>query len=367
MNKEFIPNNEKRAEIQKEILELSRKHKHVLVEVATGVGKSKAAIDIVDLDRHSGNIRNKNPWLLVCKETNHIKNWEEQFQKHSVDDRAWSSITPICYASLHKYQGERYNLILDEVHAASDLRSELINTIKADKIISLSATVSKEVKDRLHDIEPFYEYRITTSEAIEWGILPEPEIKIVSIELSPEQRTYYEELCRKVNMWSDKYNDTLEHWTKVKMLRAGLDRKRFLAEIKTERAKELVEQLRDKRFICFSGSISQSVELGAKNNIVNSKVDKEERQEIIDNFNKEEIDQLHAVNMLRESMNLNNIDAGIIVQLDDQERTAVQSIGRVLRSIAPEIYILVVKDTKDEQFMKNSLKNIDNKYIEYIK
>ncbi len=349
-----------RNEIQNKALELSRKHKHILLEWATGVGKSKAAIDIV-LEN------DEMMWLLVCKETNHIDNWKKEFIKHGQEELWEQNIVPTCYASLHKYQHQRYKIILDEVHASSDLRTEYLKTMDLPQILSLSATVPDEVKKRLKEIEPFYEYKITTTEAIEWGILPEPEINIVNIELNKEQKDYYDELCRKVSVWSDRYNEKLEEWMKLKMLRAGLDRKNFLASIKTEKAKELIEQLKDKRFICFSNNIAQSKELGAKENIVNSKVSKEERQEIIDKFNSEQINELHAVNMLRESMNLNNIDAGIIIQLDDQERTAIQSIGRVLRSIAPEVYILVVKNTKDEQFMNNSLKNIDRKYITHTK
>ena len=148
------------------------------------------------------------------------------------------------------------------------------------------------------------------------------------------------------------------------MLREGLARKVFISKIKTDKAKEIIKRLKGKRFICFCGSIKQCEEIGT--NLIHSKIDKKIREQLIAKFNNEEIDELYAVDMLQESMNLNKINAGIIVQLDNGERTAVQMIGRVLRSIAPEVYILMAKGTQDEQYMKTALQSIDSKYINYI-
>jgi superfamily II DNA or RNA helicase len=368
-----------RKDIQGEAVDLSMKNKHVLLSWATGVGKSKAAADIV---KHTYTMKK---WLLVCKETNHIDNWEKEFRKHGYDHLWESHVEKTCYASLHKYENKEYNLILDEVHATSELRADKIKTIKSDKIISLGATVSNEIKDRLTEIEPFIEYNITLSQAIKMKILPEPEIFIKYIKLDNRiarnkvmytnrgrkytkmltDLEYYQNLTNSMNYWYKRYNKEFEEYQKIKMLREGLRRKVFLAGCKMNLAKEVIDELRssNKRFICFTGSIAQCEEIGT--NIVHSKIDKKNRQEVIDKFNSLEIDEIYAVDMLQESMNLNDINAGIIVQLDNQEKSTIQMIGRALRSLAPEVYILLVKDSQDEVYANKALSGIDKKYIKY--
>ena len=59
--------------------------------------------------------------------------------------------------------------------------------------------------------------------------------------------------------------------------------------------------------------------------------------------------------MLKEGMNLKNIEVGINVQLDNVERYFAQSHGRVLRSSFPEHYILFVENTQDETYVSTAL------------
>lgn len=348
-----------------------------MLEWPTGLGKSKAAIDIIS--QHGGE------WLLVCKETNHIQNWKEEFIKHGYLDIWDEKVVAICYASLHKHIESDFNLVLDEVHAAgSELRLEYLKTINAEKIISLSATVDEDIKKKLKELSDFQEYKISMSDAIEWGILPEPIINVVYVDLDNKDKKnkwkphknshtryltdagYYDQLSRNIDYWYEQYKKGYEDWKKVKMLREGMVRKQFISKIKTDKTKLIIEDLRarGKRFICFCGSIEQCEEIGT--NLIHSKINKPTRQQLINEFNKVEKSELFAVDMLQESMNLNQIDAGIIVQLDNGERTAVQMIGRVLRSIAPEVYVLVAKNTQDEQYMNKALQSINSKYINYI-
>ena len=76
---------------------------------------------------------------------------------------------------------------------------------------------------------------------------------------------------------------------------------------------------------------------------------------IIDKFNQKKINQLFVVDMLREGMNLVEANA-IIVQLDSKNRSAVQMLGRALRHDKPVIHIFYYKDTQDEIYLMNSLK-----------
>ena len=67
--------------------------------------------------------------------------------------------------------------------------------------------------------------------------------------------------------------------------------------------------------------------------------------------------------MLQEGQNLTNIQAGIIVQLDGEERGFIQKFGRSLRATDPIQYILYYRGTRDEEYLQKALEGIDKEYI----
>jgi ERCC4-related helicase len=71
--------------------------------------------------------------------------------------------------------------------------------------------------------------------------------------------------------------------------------------------------------------------------------------------------------MLISGMTLSQLDTGLIIQLDKGEENDslkfIQQVGRSLRSNNPEIYILYVKGTMDEEYLNNALKVIGKEYL----
>jgi superfamily II DNA or RNA helicase len=143
-------------------------------------------------------------------------------------------------------------------------------------------------------------------------------------------------------------------------MRTALERKRFIASQKTKKATSLLKELQDKRLICFTGSVAQAKELGGKY-AVHSK--NKNNQELIDNFNDYQSDKLFAVGMLREGMNLSSLDCAVIVQLDNQEKSLVQMTGRSLRSLAPKVFIIVLRDTMDMKYLEKAKSVFNPEYI----
>jgi superfamily II DNA or RNA helicase len=146
-------------------------------------------------------------------------------------------------------------------------------------------------------------------------------------------------------------------------MQIGIQRKRFLGEVKTHIVKRLIEKLKDKRYICFCASVAQAEYLG-KENAIHSKVKK--TQSIIDSFNEKKIDNLYAVGMLQEGQNLVDIEAGIIIQLDGSERPFIQKFGRSLRASDPHQYIFYYKNTRDEEYLNNILEDFNSDYINVL-
>lgn len=382
---------ETRDSIQQKALELSRKHDHILLTWATGCGKSLAALKCM--------VATGGMWIIVCKEITHIENWKRDIEKHGMswmlrnkdasfadafrDDNRYIIWDIICYASLHKYEyAKEANLVLDEVHGLSELRELRIGDMLPGKIVSLSATVDEEIKQRLSSIKPFEEYNITTSSAIEMGILPEPKVYLVHKELDDSRREYvakvnkkevkltakgyYDHLTRNFEYWKTRFEEKGESWAHPKQMQAALDRKRWMAEYKTDLAETVLEKIKDRRFICFTGGIDQCNKLGGTN-VVHSKISTKKREELITNLNNEVINSLFCVNMMRESINITNIEAGMIVQLDGvNDRSFIQTLGRTLRGEKPEFYVLYIKGTQDERYVKTAFKDFNPKYIHIL-
>jgi len=346
----------KKDEIQNKAVVLSESHPSLLLSFATGVGKSLAAIKIIE----------RNPeerWYILCKQTDHIDNWIKEFTKHEKEHLLFN-VEIFCYDSLHKYVGTKANLVLDEGHAITELRLDLIKQIKSDKVVILSATVDIEKKMLLKEIKGnLREFHISISDAIKQGLLPPPKIYVVDIFLDEAQQKQYNKITASVDFFRQKHFQLQQEWTEYKWLGTALKRKVMLSNFKTQIAKQLLEKFRNKRLVCFTGSVDQCNLLGGENVVHSKTKNKKANQKLIDNFNNKKIDKLFAVNMLRESMNLTDIDLGIIIQLDNQKLSFIQMLGRVFRADLPECYVLVVRNTQDEVYLKTVLEGFDTKYI----
>ena len=342
--------------------------------------------------------------LFVVAERAHIKNWQEEFSKWNLSNKVHTEI--ICYASLHKMKNTRYDIIVfDEAHHCfTEKRKDIIKYLYGDYIYLLSATLSAQ---KVYEIEQIYGKfeisHVSLKKAISQDILPDPKVYVIGMELddttydqtikigsssnppvvkwenrmpyiykkkpciiSCTQKQKYSYLTSNMEYWKERYQNTHNEFMHNKWVNLGSQRKRFLGELKTDYIRQLINLFpRRKRFVCFCASVAQANQLDERNTI-SSKRSSALNQLIIDAFNKKQLHRLYAVGMITEGMNLTDIQAGIIVQLDGKERLFIQKIGRVARAKRPIVYIFYYKDTQDEVYLKNALENIDEKFIENI-
>lgn len=365
-----------KTNLQDNALKELKDKNHIIIEWATGLGKSLLAIKL--LESKGGN------WNIVLAETTHKNNWIEEFKKHG-KEHLLNRINFFCYPSLKKnLDGENY--IFDEVHRLySDLRiSWLIQCINNNlkNFIGLSATLSRSQKDTIKRLlNPTFN-KIGLSEAIELEVLPEPTVYFIGVELDTvnkkylfqfnkdEQvyctaKEYYDFISKRIDFLKSRYFESSSEFNKLAWLRTANERKKFLGNYKTIAAKRLLVILRDKRLICFTTDIKQS-ELISNGLSIHSKKSKKTIEKLISDFNEGETNKIFATGMLKEGVNLNNIQAGIIIQLDNVERYFTQINGRVLRSKYPEQYVLYVKNTQDEVYVKTALENFNLDYVKFI-
>ena len=87
-------------------------------------------------------------FLLLVDQTTHKQNWkaefEEAFKDKELGDMLYGLCTVECYASLKKYEGTEWDCVIcDEAHhLRGENRTDSINTLKTDRMLLLSATMS---------------------------------------------------------------------------------------------------------------------------------------------------------------------------------------------------------------------------------
>lgn len=402
--------------IQSNAVELSKIHRFLCLEWATGSGKTLGALKIAK------NILKENPkavGYLICKESTHKKNWLDDIKKHKMVN-VGKTMKTVLYASLKNQKIKADYVILDECHALTPKRIEALKNIlqRGTKLIFLSATIPDEKKYLMNELCKKIHYNIITlNQAFKLKLLPEPSLMVHGIRLSSEivdgrmweftarkskdghivkcshkgmfnamkkhkktvgivcqgseqqlydamtnQMSYYYELSQDMNIAYP-----IRTGCRNKYLNIASSRKKFLAEVKTRYVKSLVGEFRisKSRFICFTGSIKQVKEV-SQGNAVHSGNEENFNQDLIDCFNRLECDELFAVKMLREGINLTQIEKGVITQLDSGIGSFFQMLGRCLRHEFPELHLFVIKGTQDEVYFNNSMKGFNQKYVTWV-
>lgn len=406
---DVIEQNRLRTEIQNKCVELGRDNTKVLLQLATGVGKSLAALKIID-DIAFGLTSDKSKWHIVVWESKHIQNWLDDIKKHNME-HLLPYIEIYCYASLKTKAEVGVHYVCDEAHHmfAEKYWAYLTNAITPyTRVIALTATMPAEKLKLLKQTYPkLVKYGVTLTEAINMGLLPRPNIYVVPIGFNASEYTHTITIEKGAKAAKDKmpwidckygqhwqylkgakvvklrisctaaqkleylnnqvdYQQTLyiknrQEFQKIRWMAAGRDRKTFIAEAKTPAAKRLDIELNklNARKITFCGSVDQAIELGQPENTIHSRITSKQSQAIVDNFNALQFNNLYTNRMVREGMNLNGIQFAVIVQLDKESLAFIQMLGRALRANNPHVFLLIARGTQDDKYFDSATLGID--------
>lgn len=385
----------------------------VLYEYATGSGKSKQAIDNI--------VESNEKWLIVCWETAHVQNWIDEFHKWNQSKLIINNVVEIiCYASLKSYflkreSSYKVNMVCDEAHHMfSDTYFPYI-VGRAKKLQMLTATLPAESKLRMQHHPVLKDVKAVTlslSKAISLNILPAPGIYIIPISFDSTTRDrkihihkgakvkwekmppinvtydkyrmhmkttplnmfvlcteseameYYNNQC---NYYQQRFMSSKDQYLNNLWKQSGMQRKNYISDVKTSRAEVFIEEyVGDSRAIIFCGSVEQAIHLGGTLSVHSRNTAKVNRERIA-KFQNGETNRLYTNKMLREGMNLANIEKAVIIQLDNKNLAFVQMAGRALRSNFPELFIFHAPLTQDDKYLKNSLAGINKEFVKNIK
>jgi len=373
------------------------------IAAGTGFGKSRVAIMEVERLSNSNQIMNKDEVLLVTPtEKLRDENWPAEFKAWNCEKEFNALVKCICFASLKKEIGNKYKLvIIDEIHHVTSLSAAAfletgINPLTefcaanlGSAVMGLTATVPDAKRDPekakiIAQIAPVV-FTYSLDQGVEDGMIRDYEIRVIQsnldnvskcitagTKLNPfkiteeAQYQYLEKQIRKFRALEASALPSKKAGLAKLCMFATMARNRFLYNLpsKTELAQRCIKHIaKGKRTLVFCGSIEQcNLLLG--DNVYHSKSGSDSFRK----FNAEEIDILGVVNAANEGINFKNLDQGLILQVDSNERSLVQRCGRFLRlglDGPAIIYILCVSNTADERWLEKSLKGFDQSKITY--
>ena len=360
-----------RDEIQDLAVKRLEREKRLICQWATGMGKSGVVLKFIKNHPDS-------QCLILVPESNNIDNWLYEFEKFDVPS---DNVTILCYASFHKQHHTEWDLLVfDEMpHVDTEKRLAICNSVSGKYILALGAIIDEDERRSLESVYGVFDKSIVSlSTAIRMGILPSPTVRVLHMKLDNIERKYwykgrqytayerYRYVENKVENAKKTFSRAANKFNEKQMLLAGSERKRFLGELKEDAMRRICDMLclKKKRFLCFCSSIDQANKLG-KDHAFTSETPAS--MKLLEKFNNHEIDSLYVVGKLIEGQNLKDIEVGVIGQLGGTQRITVQSIGRIMRSENPVIYVPVFDGTKDDGFLSTLTASISAEYIKHYK
>jgi superfamily II DNA or RNA helicase len=401
-----------REQIYAACVEQIAKTNCLLLESATGTGKTKISIDLVnDLLQDRLNM----PWqsekdiinvlILVAKRV-HKQTWQDEINKWGGINHPTAKINLCmeCYESLKNHCNEHWDIILaDEVHhIGSEIRLQFLKTMSFEYFLGLSATIPRKLKQ-------FFKYRYHSEvvscdiiEAIEDDVLPEPEIllfplmvdnraitetweffpkapgPVIHAEYKDIKKYKFNKNIHSIISMTQKqklieYNSLIEYFKKQTMqshnpaverswlFQAG-KRLEFLAEIKLPIIHDILQKLDKSRTITFCKTIQQA-ELAGRWCIHSKNSDADKYYQ---DFNAKKINHITAVNILNENANLVDCKYAIFCNLSSSDIVIPQRLGRAMRHKHPVIIVPYYQDTREQEIVEKMFSEYNRDYIRVI-
>lgn len=366
-----------REEVNSLALSQIDRTKYMILELITGMGKTKVAIDLINhiCDRVFRNDECPTTILILVAKTVHKQTWKDEIEK-------WGGIksdyiTIECYESLKNYEGAYFDVVVaDEMQHLSEARIDVLETIHINEsFIGLSATIKRDMRDYFIYNHKAEVIKCGLKEAVEDEVLPEPTVYLLPLSLDTTNYTYkvkkfgrdiittqkgcYDSISSLIEWYKNKYFNSRNERIKNLWLSTAGKRLKWCAEQKEALVLSLLDKFRNYKTLTFCSSIEQSERLG-KYNITSKNRDSVKNLEL---FNANRIKHITACNILNEGVNLTNCRIGIFCNLNSSEIVVKQRVGRILRHKSPIIIIPYFKDTREEELVQKMIEEYSEESI----
>lgn len=358
-----------REEVNNLALSKIDKAKYLILELITGMGKTKVAIDLINhiCDRVFRNDECPTTILILVAKTVHKQTWKDEIEK-------WGGIksdyiTIECYESLKNYENSYFDVVVaDEMQHLSEARIDVLETIHINEsFIGLSATIKRDMRDYFIHSHKAEVIKCGLKEAVEDEVLPEPTVYLLPLTLDNKrctyktkrfgkevittQKGYYDSVSSLIEWYKNKYFNSRNERMKNLWLSTAGKRLKWCAEQKEALVLSLLDKFRNYKTLTFCSSIEQSERLGKYNITSKNKASVKN----LEMFNLNKIKHITACNILNEGVNLTNCRIGIFCNLNSSEIVVKQRVGRILRHKSPIIIIPYFKDTREEELVQKMI------------
>jgi superfamily II DNA or RNA helicase len=366
-----------REEVNSLALSKIDKAKYLILELITGMGKTKVAIDLINhiCDRVFRNDECPTTILILVAKTVHKQTWKEEIER-------WGGIksdyiTIECYESLKNYENSYFDVVVaDEMQHLSEARIDVLETIHINEsFIGLSATIKRDMRDYFIYNHKAEVIKCGLKEAVEDEVLPEPTVYLLPLTLNTTnyaykvkkfgrdiittQKGYYDGISSLIEWYKNRYFNSRDERIKNLWLSTAGKRLKWCAEQKESLVLSLLDKFRNYKTLTFCSSIEQSERL-SKYNITSKNKASVKNLEM---FNLNKIKHITACNILNEGVNLTNCRIGIFCNLNSSEIVVKQRVGRILRHKSPIIIIPYFKDTREEELVQKMIEEYSEESI----
>jgi len=286
--------------------------------------------------------------------------------------------TIITYSSLTKIKGEFDIIILDEIQriTINNTKNFFNRTIKGKVAIGLTGTMP-EHEEKLNIIKRLglkIIKSITIDEAVKQEFIADYEINVIECNLNNNDaiinagnktKRFKTTEYKQYSYLDNNVRKAMFSRNQAMIKFAILNRMRAIYNSKTkEDVGHLLMKTLTGRKLIFSGSIKQAERFSK--NTYHSKTNNIKLNRFLDG----NLNELACVNAGGTGFTYKGVDHFIIVQSNSNKNgNFVQKLSRSMLkqdNYKAQIWVVCLLNTKDEEWVKNALKNFDSKKIKYI-
>ena len=360
----------KRDKVQQEALEQALSNQRVGLGISMGVGKTLIGLRYLQHFWEKGEMVNA---LIVAPKTSIFQSWKDDAIKFSIDPKMMDNIEFTTYLSLPKRNLDYSIVILDECHSLLYSHKDWL-TNYTGKILGLTGTPPRYKNSEKGEMVAQFcpiKYKYITDDAVDDEILNDYRIIVHRMPLSSranilvklKDKEFYTSEVKNYNYWSSRFYDA--NTPKQRQI-VSVMRMRALMDFKTKETyvKKLLEDIEEK-CIVFANTQQQADRI-SKYSVHSGNFDADEN---LMKFKLGEINKLSCVLQLNEGVNIPELRVGIIMHAYGNERKSNQRLGRLLRLNPDEtaiIHVLCYKNTIDENWVGEALKDLDQSKIKYF-
>jgi len=352
------------------------------IVAGTGFGKSRCGVLATKWALKDGGK------AIVLVPTTQLQNqFAEEFAKwdaeHLVNTK---QVDFVCYQSAYKLKDMHYDIVVcDEVHLGiSEQYRKFFDNNTYDKLLCMTATVPEDddYRNYLMQLAPI-RFHISLDECVNLGLVSPYEIVCVPLELSDEDRAEYKKANNLFVQMKYKLGgfDVFTHAQGILAGTRGGDkgaaaqyfnairrRKAVVqqANVKIEKAKELIADHSDEKILVFSGvnSFTDKMAEALGGLPYHSKHTKKVREATLSHFRDGSNNVLCSTQALNQGFDVPDASVGVIAGLTSKALPMIQRVGRLLRLSTPDkigkIYIMYIKDSQEEKWLQNAVKSLNN-------